>query len=106
TARYADWRKQLADWRAQYPFRYHRGGAVKPQYVIERLREAVKDRDAIFTTGVGQHQMWAAQYLHSEGPRRFITSGGLGTMGFGFPAALRAQRGRARATAARVARLR
>jgi acetolactate synthase-1/2/3 large subunit len=98
TARYADWRKQLADWRAQYPFRYHRGGAVKPQYVIERLREAVKDRDAIFTTGVGQHQMWAAQYLHSEGPRRFITSGGLGTMGFGFPAALGAKRGRPDAT--------
>ena len=63
-----------------------------PQYVIERLRDLLAGRDTIWTTGVGQHQMWAAQWLHDRRqPRAVITSGGLGTMGFGFPAALGAQ---------------
>jgi acetolactate synthase-1/2/3 large subunit len=66
--------------------------------VIERLRDLLADRDTIWTTGVGQHQMFAAQWLRIDGTRRFITSGGLGTMGFGFPAALGAKLGRPEAT--------
>ena len=61
-----------------------------PQYVCEQIYE-VTDGDAIITTEVGQHQMWAAQFYHFTKPRHFITSGGLGTMGYGFPAAIGAQ---------------
>jgi acetolactate synthase-1/2/3 large subunit len=89
--RYRPWLDQLSAWRDEHPFRYRRGGALKPQYVIERLRDVLADRDVIWTTGVGQHQMWAAQHLSVDEPRRFITSGGLGTMGYGFPAALGAK---------------
>ena len=92
------WLEQVEEWKFKYPFRYRRAGALKPEYVIERLRDLLADRDTIWTTGVGQHQMWAAQWLHIDGSRRFITSGGLGTMGFGFPAALGAKVGRPEAT--------
>ena len=68
-----------------------RVGPLKTQYVMERFRDLLADRDVIWTTGVGQHQMWAAQWLKIEKPRHFITSGGLGTMGFGVPAAIGAQ---------------
>jgi acetolactate synthase-1/2/3 large subunit len=88
---HAAWLAQVQEWRERYPFRYRRGGALKPEFVIERFRELLRDRDVVYTTGVGQHQMWAAQYLEIDGTRRFITSGGLGTMGFGYPAALGAK---------------
>ena len=64
---------------------------IKPQYAIERLYEATKDRDVYITTEVGQHQMWAAQHFHFEEPNRWMTSGGLGTMGYGLPAAIGVQ---------------
>ncbi len=66
-------------------------GPIKPQQVVKRLYELTKDRDPIVATDVGQHQMWAAQYFKLARPNRWLTSGGLGTMGFGFPAAMGAQ---------------
>jgi acetolactate synthase-1/2/3 large subunit len=86
-----EWKDQVEEWRFKHPFRYRRVGPLKTQYVMERFRDLLADRDVIWTTGVGQHQMWAAQWLKVEKPRHFITSGGLGTMGFGVPAAIGAQ---------------
>ncbi len=86
------WRSQIEEWKRAHPLRYHQDEKVtKPQYVIEKLFEITK-HDGIVATDVGQHQMWAAQYFKGTKPRTFITSGGLGTMGFGFPAALGAQK--------------
>ncbi len=85
------WLQQIERWKKEYPLRYRqRPGEIMPQEMIKVLRELCPD-DAIITTDVGQHQMWAAQYFRVKKPRTFITSGGLGTMGFGFPAALGAQ---------------
>jgi acetolactate synthase I/II/III large subunit len=94
------WKAQLDDWRETYPYRYRRDGAwLKPQAVLEALRDLADDRDdVVWTTGVGQHQMWAMQYLVCERPRSFITSGGLGTMGYGLPAAIGAKAARPEAT--------
>ena len=94
------WLRQLDDWRAQFPFRYQRAEAVlKPQTVVEALRDLAGPRDdVVWTTGVGQHQMWAMQYLVCDRPRTFITSGGLGTMGYGLPAAVGAKAARPDAT--------
>ncbi len=86
-----EWREQVEEWRFKHPFRYRRVGALKPQFIMERLRDLLADRHPIWVTGVGQHQMWAAQYLKIDRPNHFITSGGLGTMGFGVPAAIGAQ---------------
>jgi acetolactate synthase-1/2/3 large subunit len=91
------WHRKLAEWKRRYPFRYDARGHVKPQEVIERLGE-LTDHDAIVATGVGQHQMWAAQFYGWRRPRQIITSGGLGTMGFGCPAAVGAQFGNPGAT--------
>ena len=86
------WLSQIDEWRQANPFSYHQDGQVtKPQYVIEKLYELTKN-DGVIVTDVGQHQMWAAQYFQGVRPRTFLTSGGLGTMGFGFPAALGAQK--------------
>ncbi len=86
------WLSQIDEWRQAHPFRYHQDEQVtKPQYVIEKLYELTKN-DGCIVTDVGQHQMWAAQYFKGVRPRTFLTSGGLGTMGFGFPAALGAQK--------------
>ncbi|MBI2211207.1 MAG: biosynthetic-type acetolactate synthase large subunit [Deltaproteobacteria bacterium] len=86
------WWNQIEEWKRAHPLRYHQDDKVtKPQYVIEKLFEITK-HEGIVATDVGQHQMWAAQYFKGSKPRTFITSGGLGTMGFGFPAALGAQK--------------
>ncbi len=87
------WWDQIREWQQAHPLRYDQQaqGPIKPQQVIKRLYELTKDRDPIVSTDVGQHQMWSAQYFKLPKPCRWLTSGGLGTMGFGFPAALGAQ---------------
>jgi len=85
------WHEEIAGWRKEQPMTYkHSKAEIKPQFVIEKLRELSSD-DAIVTTEVGQHQMWTAQFFDFTQPRTFLTSGGLGTMGYGLPAALGAQ---------------
>ena len=87
------WWDQIHEWQHAHPLNYQQDpqGQIKPQHVIKRLYELTKDRDPIVATDVGQHQMWTAQYFKLAKPRRWLTSGGLGTMGFGFPAAMGAQ---------------
>jgi acetolactate synthase-1/2/3 large subunit len=94
------WLRQIEAWREEFPLRYGNGGdALKPQKVLETLRDLTAGRDdVVWTTGVGQHQMWAMQYLRCDVPRSFITSGGLGTMGYGVPAAIGAKAARPDAT--------
>ncbi|OIP92130.1 MAG: acetolactate synthase, large subunit, biosynthetic type [Syntrophobacterales bacterium CG_4_8_14_3_um_filter_58_8] len=84
------WRNQLLQWKAEMPLGYCRNQNIKPQYVIEKLHQLTQGR-AIIATEVGQHQMWAAQFYRFDDPNAFLTSGGLGTMGFGLPAAIGAQ---------------
>jgi len=84
------WLRQIEDWKATRPLAYEQKGLIKPQFVVEKLYELTRG-EAIITTEVGQNQMWAAQYYHFDRPNSFITSGGLGCMGFGFPAAIGAQ---------------
>ncbi|SCV00464.1 LAMI_0G05226g1_1 [Lachancea mirantina] len=91
-----EWFNKINEWKKEYPYDYQReshGSKIKPQTVIARLSEIANGtgKDVIVTTGVGQHQMWAAQHWQWLHPRTFITSGGLGTMGFGLPAAIGAQ---------------
>lgn len=88
--KHPEWMKQVQDWKAEFPLHYPGDDKLRPQYVIDELYKACNG-DAIITTEVGQHQMWAAHYWFYKKPRTFITSGGQGTMGFGFPAALGAQ---------------
>jgi acetolactate synthase-1/2/3 large subunit len=94
------WLAQIAAWREQFPLRYREDGELlKPQRVLETLQELTAGRDdLVWTTGVGQHQMWAMQYIECDRPRTFITSGGLGTMGYGIPAAVGAKAARPDAT--------
>ncbi|MBK6612744.1 acetolactate synthase 3 catalytic subunit [Ottowia sp.] len=86
----ADWWKAIEGWRSRDCLKYDRGNAdvIKPQYVVETLWNMTKDADAYVTSDVGQHQMWAAQYYRFDEPRRWINSGGLGTMGVGIPYAM------------------
>lgn len=89
-----EWLAQIAEWKREYPLTYKDDDpAIKPQAVVEELNN-LSEGKAIIVTEVGQHQMWAAQYYNYSYPRNFITSGGLGTMGFGLPAAVGAQIGR------------
>ncbi|MBW2603226.1 MAG: biosynthetic-type acetolactate synthase large subunit [Deltaproteobacteria bacterium] len=84
------WLDQIQRWKDTQPFDYNQKDVIKPQYVVEKLYELTQGK-AIITTEVGQNQMWAAQYYHYDKPNHFITSGGLGCMGFGLPAAIGAQ---------------
>ena len=88
----AEWLKTVDAWKKKHPMQYKDDGKLKPQYVIEQLYELTRG-DCIITTEVGQNQMWAAQWYKYNKPRTFISSGGLGTMGFGFPAAMGAKIG-------------
>jgi acetolactate synthase-1/2/3 large subunit len=94
------WLRQIAEWEEQFPLRYGDDDSIlKPQRVLEALQELTSGRDdMVWTTGVGQHQMWAMQYIQCDRPRTFITSGGLGTMGYGIPAAVGAKAARPDAT--------
>ncbi|WP_420559238.1 acetolactate synthase 3 large subunit [Tepidicaulis sp.] len=86
------WWKQIETWRGRKSLAYVKSEtSIKPQYAVERLYELTKDRKTFITTEVGQHQMWAAQHYHFEEPNRWMTSGGLGTMGYGLPAAIGTQ---------------
>ncbi len=93
----ADWWQAIGMWRGRQSLRFtqttERGGIIKPQYAVQRLYELTKEsgRDVFISTEVGQHQMWAAQHFGFEEPRRWMTSGGLGTMGYGLPAAMGVQ---------------
>jgi len=95
------WLRQVEEWRRLFPYRYGKSGTMlKPQAAIEAARDLAASRteDVLWTTGVGQHQMWAMQYVVCDKPRSFITSGGLGTMGYGIPAAIGAKAARPDAT--------
>ncbi len=86
-----DWFKKIAQWKKKFPFKYDKNsGPIKPQYVIDEIYTQTKGQ-AIITTGVGQNQMWSAQFYKFSRPRQFLSSGGLGTMGYGLPAAIGAQ---------------
>jgi acetolactate synthase-1/2/3 large subunit len=88
----ADWWKQIDKWRGRKSLAYRQSSEIiKPQYAIERLYALTRGRDVYITTEVGQHQMWAAQFFRFEEPNRWMTSGGLGTMGYGLPAAVGVQ---------------
>ena len=86
----ADWLSQCERWRKQYPLKYPKQGGLRAQHVLDRL-DAVTEGRAFITTDVGQHQMWAAQFCRTRSSRHWLSSGGAGTMGFGFPAAIGAQ---------------
>ncbi|WP_410507599.1 acetolactate synthase large subunit [Methanosarcina hadiensis] len=100
--RSAEWIEKINQWKKEYPLTYrHSQDSIMPQFVIEQISEACKD--AIIVTEVGQHQMWAAQFFKYSKPRTFLTSGGLGTMGYGFPAAMGAKVGRPDKTVINIA---
>ncbi|RXE59469.1 biosynthetic-type acetolactate synthase large subunit [Acetivibrio mesophilus] len=90
---YTDWARKINEWKELYPLKYSQDSKLHPQYIIERMYELTKG-EAIITTEVGQHQMWAAQFYKYTSPRQFLSSGGLGTMGYGFGACIGAQIGK------------
>jgi acetolactate synthase-1/2/3 large subunit len=90
------WIKKIQSWKKEYPLTYKKDNLLRPQFVVEQISEVCPD--AIIVTEVGQNQMWAAQYFNYKNPRTFISSGGLGTMGYGFPAAMGAKVGKPECT--------
>jgi acetolactate synthase-1/2/3 large subunit len=90
---YSQWNSKVDEWKKEYPLKYQKDGSLKPCYIVERIYELTKG-DALITTEVGQNQLWAAQYYKYTTPRQFISSGGLGTMGYGLGACIGAQIGR------------
>lgn len=99
-----DWWAKIEKWRRRDCLRYGKSKTIiKPQYALERLYALTKDRDTYITTEVGQHQMWAAQFMKFEQPNRWMTSGGLGTMGYGFPAAIGVQMAHPKSTVIDIA---
>jgi acetolactate synthase-1/2/3 large subunit len=89
---YGQWHKKINSWKKKYPLSYKENGKLRPQFIIEQIYEVTKG-DAIIATEVGQNQLWAAQFYKYTEPRTFLSSGGLGTMGYGFPASIGAQIG-------------
>lgn len=89
----SEWKKKIDEWKRVYPLKYPKDNTLRPNYILERLYELTKG-DAIITTEVGQHQMWAAQFYKYKSPRQFLSSGGLGTMGYGLGACIGAQFGK------------
>ena len=90
---YGDWHGKISEWKKRLPLSYKKDDVLRPQYVVEKINELTKDKNVIISTEVGQNQMWAAQFYTYTKPRTWISSGGLGTMGYGFPAAIGAQVG-------------
>ena len=91
----AEWKAQIAEWKSRYPLHYKDAGdQILQQYAIEELWRQTKDGDTYITVGVGQHQMWAAQFYKFSRPRHWLSSSGLGTMGFGLPSAMGVQAAR------------
>ncbi len=95
------WNKKIATWKKEYPLTYKKDKLLRPQFVVEQISEICPD--AIVVTEVGQNQMWAAQFFNFKNPRTFISSGGLGTMGYGFPAAIGAKVGKPESTVIDIA---
>ncbi|MCX7956581.1 MAG: biosynthetic-type acetolactate synthase large subunit [Endomicrobia bacterium] len=91
--RHVEWLIQIEEWKKKYPLVYKKDDKLRPQYIIDEITKVTKG-EAIVVTEVGQHQMWAAQYYKPKGPRKFLSSGGLGTMGYGFPAGIGAKLGK------------
>ncbi|MBF0494680.1 MAG: biosynthetic-type acetolactate synthase large subunit [Candidatus Omnitrophica bacterium] len=88
------WHQKIKEWKKELPLGYKDSGELKPQYIIEQIQDVTKDKDVIICTEVGQNQMWSTQFYKFLKPRTWISSGGLGTMGFGLPAAIGAQLGK------------
>ena len=88
--KHQEWNQKISGWKQEHPLEYERGEVIKPQFVIQKINELTEGK-AFITTEVGQHQMWASHYYRSLVPRSFVSSGGLGTMGFGLPAAIGVQ---------------
>ncbi len=97
-----DWQDKITKWKEKHPLTYQKTGGLKPQFIVEQIYNVTKG-DAVIVTEVGQNQMWAAQYYKYTKPRTFISSGGLGTMGYGLPAAIGAKVGRPDATVIDIA---
>ena len=91
---YEEWHKTIKAWKKELPLKYKDDEKLRPQYIIEEIHRLTKDKDVIIATEVGQNQMWAAQHYTYTKPRTWLSSGGLGTMGYGFPAAIGAQIGK------------
>lgn len=91
--KHTEWIKQIEEWKQKHPMKYKDDDKLRPQFIIEVITKLTKG-DAIVVTEVGQNQMWAAQYYKPNGPRKFLSSGGLGTMGYGFPAGIGAKFGK------------
>ncbi|MBU1867762.1 MAG: biosynthetic-type acetolactate synthase large subunit [Candidatus Margulisbacteria bacterium] len=97
------WLDQIGEWKKKFPLSYKKEGGLKPQFIIEELYALTKDRETVIVTEVGQNQMWAGMFYQYDKPRNWISSGGLGTMGFGLPAANGAQFGRPNALVVDIA---